>query len=134
MRSANAQKLKGEETIPQMNKKRQIYSKIRVHQKLKGRAIWGCTKIRGAKIKGAKFRVARILMGIRYLQISLPIVFTSLHFFTGVFQKFWITDIFIFPAGFHRPPAVTCITAYLRTNNKSYSVLQNTIGNNVRQR
>ena len=38
-------------------------------QKLKGHKIWGCTKIRGAKIKGTKFKGVRILMGIRYLEM-----------------------------------------------------------------
>ena len=39
-------------------KKQQIYSKVRV--RIKGRKILGC-----AKIKGAKFKGAQILMGIR---------------------------------------------------------------------
>ena len=46
-------------------KKRQIYSKIRVCRKLRGRKIWGCIKIKGTKIKGTKFEGAHILMGIR---------------------------------------------------------------------
>ena len=43
--------------MPQMNEKRQIYSKI------KGREIKGAQNLR--KLEGAKFKWARILIGIR---------------------------------------------------------------------
>ena len=47
-------------------KKRQIYNKIRVRES----QILGCAKIRDAKIKGAEFKGARILMGIRYVSLE----------------------------------------------------------------
>ena len=47
--------------MPRMNKKNGIFTvKYKGAPKLKGREIWGCAKISGAKFKGA-----RILMGIR---------------------------------------------------------------------
>ena len=53
--------------MPRMNEKWQIYSKIRLRK-----------NSRGAKIKGAKFSGARILMGIRYL--IKENIFDSMHY------------------------------------------------------
>ena len=51
--------------MPRMNEKTANLQQNQGARKLKGREILRCAKIRGAKIKDARFKGAQILMEIR---------------------------------------------------------------------
>ena len=51
----NARKLKGEDKILRMNEKRQIYSKVRVRENLRGTKSEGARKLEARNLKVRKF-------------------------------------------------------------------------------